>query len=65
MSHPPALAGIKVADFSHFIAGPMASMILSDMGAEVIKIEKIDGGDDFRRLGPAAGPQEGPSRHWR
>lgn len=62
MSSPPALAGIKVADFSHFIAGPMASMILSDMGAEVIKIEKIDGGDDFRRLGPIAKPQEGPSR---
>ena len=59
-----ALAGIKIADFSHFIAGPMASMILSDMGAEVIKIEKIDGGDDFRRIGPAVTAQEGAPYLW-
>lgn len=60
----PALAGIRIADFSHFIAGPLASLILADMGAEVIKIEKIDGGDDFRRLGPAVTPQEGGPYLW-
>ena len=60
----PALAGIRVADFSHFIAGPLATMILADMGAEVIKIEKIDGGDDFRRLGPPVTPQEGAPYIW-
>jgi formyl-CoA transferase len=60
----PALQGIRIADFSHFIAGPLASMILADMGAEVIKIEKIDGGDDFRRLGPAVTPQEGAPYLW-
>src|SRR5580698_6703076 len=49
---PLALAGIRVADFSHFIAGPLCSMILADLGAEVIKIEKADGGDDFRRIRP-------------
>ena len=49
---PLALAGIRVADFSHFIAGPLCSMMLGDLGAEVIKIEKPDGGDDFRRLRP-------------
>jgi formyl-CoA transferase len=59
-----ALAGIRVADFSHFIAGPLASMILADMGADVIKIEKIDGGDDFRRLGPAVTPEEGAPYIW-
>ncbi len=56
---PLALAGIRVADFSHFLAGPVCTMILGDLGAEVIKIEKIDGGDDFRRVGPAVSPEEG------
>ena len=58
---PLALAGIRVADFSHFIAGPLCSMILADLGAEVIKIEKADGGDDFRNLRPKVGnDQSGP-----
>ena len=58
---PLALAGIRVADFSHFIAGPLCSMILADLGAEVIKIEKADGGDDFRKLRPKVGDdQSGP-----
>ncbi len=61
---PLALAGIRVADFSHFIAGPLCSMILADLGAEVIKIEKADGGDDFRRLRPAVTEQEGAPYLW-
>jgi formyl-CoA transferase len=61
---PLALAGIRVADFSHFIAGPLCSMILADLGAEVIKIEKADGGDDFRRLLPAVTEQEGAPFLW-
>lgn len=52
---PLALEGIRVADFSHFIAGPLCSLILGDLGAEVVKIEKSDGGDDFRSLRPQAG----------
>lgn len=61
---PLALAGIRVADFSHFIAGPMCSMILADMGAEVIKIEKADGGDDFRRIRPPVTDDAGAAFFW-
>ena len=61
---PLALAGIRVADFSHFIAGPLCSMILADLGAEVIKIEKSNGGDDFRRIGPPVTEHEGAPYLW-
>jgi crotonobetainyl-CoA:carnitine CoA-transferase CaiB-like acyl-CoA transferase len=60
---PLALAGIRVADFSHFIAGPLCSMILGDLGAEIIKIEKPDG-DDFRRLRPPVTAHEGAPYIW-
>ena len=46
------LAGIRVIEIGQAVAGPMAGMILGDMGAEVIKIEKPDGGDDARGWGP-------------
>src|SRR6202140_4126110 len=46
------LTGLKVIDLSHIMAGPTCSMFLADMGADVIKVEKIAGGDDARRMSP-------------
>jgi crotonobetainyl-CoA:carnitine CoA-transferase CaiB-like acyl-CoA transferase len=46
------LKGLKVIDLSHIMAGPACSMLLADMGADVIKVEKIPGGDDARRMVP-------------
>lgn len=47
------LAGIKVIEIGQAFAGPLAGVILADMGADVIKVEKPDGGDDARLWGPA------------
>ncbi|MBV6823282.1 CaiB/BaiF CoA-transferase family protein [Pseudomonas sp. PD9R] len=46
------LAGMKVIELSHIMSGPVCGMMLADMGAEVIKVEKMDGGDDCRRFAP-------------
>ena len=55
---PYPLAGIRVADFSHVLAGPFCTRILSDLGAEVIKIETPEG-DLSRRLGARRGGMSG------
>ena len=47
-----ALAGLKVLDLSRVLAGPWASQLLGDLGAEVIKVEKPGRGDDTRGWGP-------------
>lgn len=47
-----SLQGLKVLDLSRFIAGPHCAMILGDLGAEVVKVERTRGGDDTRSLGP-------------
>src|SRR5580700_12143220 len=46
------LTGLKVIDLSHVMAGPTCAMLLADMGADVVKVEKIPGGDDARRMVP-------------
>jgi crotonobetainyl-CoA:carnitine CoA-transferase CaiB-like acyl-CoA transferase len=47
-----ALKGLKVIDMTHIMAGPACTLMLADMGADVIKVEKVPGGDDTRRSVP-------------
>jgi crotonobetainyl-CoA:carnitine CoA-transferase CaiB-like acyl-CoA transferase len=49
---PGALDGIVVADFSRVLAGPFATMLLGDLGADVVKVERPGAGDDTRGWGP-------------
>ena len=50
------LAGVRVLDLSTIVAGPAASMILADLGADIIKVERIGSGEDGRAMGPHRGP---------
>ena len=48
----PPLAGIRVIELARVLAGPWAGQMLADLGADVIKVENPDGGDDTRQWGP-------------
>ena len=49
---PGALDGLLVADFSRVLAGPLCTMTLGDLGADVVKVERPGAGDDTRAWGP-------------
>jgi crotonobetainyl-CoA:carnitine CoA-transferase CaiB-like acyl-CoA transferase len=54
-SLPQPLEGLRVVEFTHMVMGPTCGMVLADMGAEVIKVEPIDGDRTRRLLGAGAG----------
>ncbi|GAW91848.1 CaiB/BaiF CoA transferase family protein [Calderihabitans maritimus] len=51
------LAGMKVLDLTRLLPGPYATLILADLGAEVLKVEDMGAGDYMRELGPKAGKE--------
>jgi succinate--hydroxymethylglutarate CoA-transferase len=63
MPHGP-LSGIRVLEFGQIAAGPFCGMLLADLGADVVKVEKPDGGDDMRRWPPMTeGPDPSAGRY--
>ncbi|HET9046554.1 MAG TPA: CoA transferase, partial [Casimicrobiaceae bacterium] len=52
---PQPLAGVRVVEFTHMVMGPTCGMVLADLGAEVIKVEPLDGDNTRRLLGAGAG----------
>src|SRR4051812_20465241 len=59
-----ALEGLVVLDLTSFLSGPYCAMLLGDMGADVIKVERPDGGDDARRMPPFVEGRGAPFGVW-
>ena len=57
------LSGLKVIDLTHVMAGPTCTLMLADMGADVVKIEKSPHGDDSRPQRPLQAPARFRSDH--
>src|SRR5690242_4309037 len=53
------LAGIRVLEFGQIAAGPFCGMLLADLGADVVKVERPDGGDDMRQWPPLTEGSDG------
>ncbi|CAM3815119.1 CaiB/BaiF CoA transferase family protein [Paracidovorax anthurii] len=54
-AHPLPLAGLRVVEFTHMVMGPTCGMVLADLGAEVIKVEPVEGDRTRHLLGAGAG----------
>ncbi len=55
----PPLAGVRILDLTRLLPGPFATLVLADLGAEVVKVESPDGGDSLRWMPPLFGSQSG------
>ena len=61
---PMSLEHLKVLDLTIHLSGPYCAMVLADHGADVVKIENPDGGDDMRRTPPFTGGESAPFMLW-
>src|SRR5260221_7797374 len=59
-----ALSGLRVIDLSGHLSGPYCAMLLADQGADVIKVERPDGGDEARKMPPFVNGESAPFMVW-